>query len=144
MYPLTSLNFTVDWGDATSNFAEVSGLVTEAEVIEYRGGDDRADFVSKLPGLRKAGNVTFKRGIVPAEAGAGLFQWYDEVLNHAGPPRSVTVTLLNEDRDPAMRWTLHQALPVKLEGPGLNATGNEVAIESMELACERIEIKPGG
>ena len=43
-----------------------------------------------------------------------------------------------------MRWTLHEAWPVKLEGPGLNATGNEIAIESMELACERIEIQVGG
>jgi phage tail-like protein len=144
MYPLTSLHFQVDWGDATTNFSEVSGLVVEAEAIEYRGGADPAPFVSKLPGLRKAGNVTLKRGVMPAVAGNGLYAWYDSIQANQVERRSVTITLLNEERVPAMTWKLREAWPVKLEGPGLNATGNEVAIETVELACERIEIEAGG
>lgn len=143
MYPLTSLHFTVDWGDDTHSFSEVSGLVVEAEAVEYRGGADAAPYVSKVPGLRKTGNVTLKRGIVPAEASNRLYQWYDEIQANHAQRRSVTVTLLNEAGEPAMSWKLREAWPVKIEGPGLNATGNEIAIESVELAVEQIVIEAG-
>jgi phage tail-like protein len=141
MYPLTSLHFEVDWGDATTNFSEVSGLTVEAEVVEYRGGADPAPHVGKQPGLRKAGNVTLKRGVMPALVGSGLYAWYDSIHANEVERRSVTVTLLNAERKPAMTWKLREAWPVKLEGPGLNATGNEIAVESLELACERIEVE---
>lgn len=144
MYPLTSLHFEVDWGDATTSFSEVSGLTVEAEAVEYRGGADPALHVGKQPGLRKAGNVTLKRGVMPTAAGNGLYAWYDSIKANVVDRRSVTVTLLNEERAPAMTWKLRQAWPVKLEGPGLNATGNEIAIESVELACERIEVEATG
>jgi phage tail-like protein len=138
MYPLTALHFEVDWLDGTTNFSEVSGLTMEREVIEYRGGGDAASYVSKVPGLNKFTNVTLKRGIVSAQAGAGLYAWF------ASTPverRTVTVTLLNEERDPVMSWKLHQAFPAKLEGPGLKGVGNEVAIESLEVCCESIVVE---
>lgn len=141
MYPLTALHFRVDWGGEGMNFSEVSGLTVEAEVVEYRGGDDKANHVSKLPGLRKAGNVTLKRGTTPSENGNGLFEWYAKVLANQVERRDVSVMLLNEELDPAMTWKLRGAWPAKLEGPGLNSTGNEVAIETLELACESIEIE---
>ena len=40
-----------------------------------------------------------------------------------------------------LRWHLRDAWPVKFEGPTLNATGNEVAIETLELAHEGLEIE---
>ena len=40
-----------------------------------------------------------------------------------------------------MRWNLSRAWPVKLEGSTLNAQGNEVAIETLELAHEGFEIE---
>jgi phage tail-like protein len=141
MYPLTSLHFTVDWGDSTHSFSEVSGLVTEHEVVEYRAGDDAAPYVSKQVGLRKVGTVTFKRGILPKESSNRLYLWYDKIQKDPTQRRSVTVTLLNELDEPAMTWKLREAFPVKIEGPGLNATGNEIAIESVELAVEQIVIE---
>ena len=78
MYPMTALHFAVSWGDSqnTSSFSEVSGLTVEAEVVEYRGGADPQLSTRKMPGLKKFSNVTLKRGIAPAEAGNGLFDWY--------------------------------------------------------------------
>ena len=78
MYPMTSLHFQVSWGDSQEHvsFSEVSGLTMEAEVVEYRGGADRSLTTRKTPGLKKYGNVSLKRGIMPAEAGNGLFEWY--------------------------------------------------------------------
>ena len=143
MYPMTTLHFTVSWGDRqqTSSFSEVSGLTMEAEVVEYRGGADPQLTTTKQPGLKKFSNVTLKRGIAPAEAGNGLFDWYKSILAGTVQRRPVTVSLLNEARDPVMTWKIKQAWPVKLEGPGLKSTGTDVAIESVEFACEGIEIE---
>jgi phage tail-like protein len=38
-----------------------------------------------------------------------------------------------------MAWHLSNAWPKKLEGPTLNAEGNEVAIESLTISCEGLE-----
>ncbi len=143
MYPMTTLNFAVSWGDSqnTSSFSEVSGLTMEAEVVEYRGGADAQLSTRKQPGLKKFSNVTLKRGIAPAEAGNGLFDWYNTILGGDVSRRNVTVSLLNEARDPVMTWKIKEAWPVKIEGPGLKSTGTDVAIESVEFACEGIDIE---
>jgi phage tail-like protein len=143
MYPLTTLHFEVKWGDSqnTMSFSEVSGLTMEAEVVEYRGGADKQLSTRKQPGLKKFSNVTLKRGIAPAEAGNGLFEWYNTIAAGAVTRRPVTVSLLNEARDPVMTWKIRDAWPVKIEGPGLKSTGTDVAIESIEFACEGIEIE---
>jgi len=143
MYPLTTLHFEVKWGDSqnTMSFSEVSGLTMEAEVVEYRGGADKQLSTRKQPGLKKFSNVTLKRGIAPAEAGNGLFEWYNTIAAGNVTRRPVTVSLLNEARDPVMTWKIRDAWPVKIEGPGLKSTGTDVAIESIEFACEGIEIE---
>ncbi len=143
MYPMTTLHFEVSWGDSqnTSNFSEVGGLTMEADAIEYRGGADKALSVRKIPGLRKFSNVTLKRGIAPAEAGNGLFEWFNTIQAGTVQRRDVTVSLLNEERAPVMTWKIQSAWPVKIEGPGLKASGNEIAIESVEFACENIAIE---
>lgn len=140
---MTSLHFEVKWGDSqnTSSFSEVSGLTMEAEVVEYRGGADVSLTVRKQPGLQKFGNVTFKRGVAPKEAGNGLFEWVSTIAAGTVARRPVTVSLLNEAHEPVMTWTLRNAWPVKVEGPGLNATGNEIAIETMELAHEGVSVQ---
>ncbi|MFF0204632.1 phage tail protein [Streptomyces sp. NPDC005017] len=138
-YPMTALNFKVGWGDSTSSFSEVSGLTMETETVEYRGGAHPEQTVRKMPGLRKYGSVTLKRGIVPA-AGNGLFAWFDQVQSGGDFRRVVTVSLCNEQQEIVMTWTMKSAWPVKLEGPGLKGTGTDVAIESLEFAHEGITV----
>ena len=55
--------------------------------------------------------------------------------------RDLVVSLLNEEHEPVMIWKVHNAFPVKVEGPQLKASGNEVAIESIELAHEGLEVQ---
>jgi phage tail-like protein len=143
MYPMTTLHFAVSWQDSqnTTSFSEVSGLNMEAELVEYRGGADPQLSTRKQPGLKKVGPVTLKRGIAPAEAGNGLYEWFNTIVGGDVQRRTVTVSLLNEERTPAMTWKIRDAWPTKLEGPGLKSTGTDVAIESVEFACEAIEIE---
>jgi phage tail-like protein len=143
MYPLTTLHFSVSWGDAqnTVNFSEVSGLTMEAEIVQYRGGADPQHATHQLPGNCKYGPVTCKRGICPQGSGNGLFEWFNSVTIGAVDRRDVTVSLLNEEGNPAMTWKISDAWPTKLEGPGLKSTGTDAAIESVTFACGRIVIQ---
>lgn len=143
MYPMTALHFEVQWQDSgnTTSFSEVSGLMAEADAIEYRGGTDPSLTTRKIPGLKKFGNVTMKRGVAPLESGNGLFEWFNTIGAGTVERRNVTVSLLDEQRSPVMSWKILNAWPVKVEGPGLNATGNEIAIETLEFAHEGLEIQ---
>jgi phage tail-like protein len=53
--------------------------------------------------------------------------------------RNVSITLLDEARQPVQRWVLRNAWPAKLDYSRLDARGNEVAIETLELAHEGFE-----
>jgi phage tail-like protein len=137
--PYLNFNFVVDLGAGDElGFSEVEAPTGEIEVIEYREGADRVNTARKLPGLAKYPNVTLKRGITGR---TDLFEWWKSVRDGQVMRRNVTITLLDEQRQPVFRWLLRNAWPVKLEGPALKATGNEVAIETLELAHEGLEIE---
>jgi phage tail-like protein len=137
--PYLNFNFLVDIGVGEElGFSEVEGLSGEIEVIEYREGADRVNTARKLPGLAKYPNVTLKRGITGR---TDLFEWWKSVRDGQVQRRNVTITLLDEQRQAVLRWHLRDAFPVKIEGPSLNASSNEVAIETLELAHEGLEIE---
>jgi len=138
-YPLPAFHFTVDWGGERVGFSEVSGLTQENQAIEYRDGSFPEFSSIKMPGLQKYSNVTLKRGIVKSDN--QFFQWLSTIKMNTIERRDLVVNLLNEEHEPVMVWKIHNAFPVKIEGPGLKASGNEVAIESIELAHEGLEIQ---
>jgi phage tail-like protein len=138
-YPLPVFHFTVQWGGTRIGFSEVSGLTQENQAIEYRDGSFPEYSSIKMPGLRKFSNVTLKRGIVKADN--DFFRWLSTIQLNKVERRDVIVALLDEQHAPVMVWKLQNAFPVKVEGPGLKASGNEVAIESIELAHEGLELQ---
>lgn len=138
-YPLPVFHFTVQWGGNRIGFSEVSGLTQENQAIEYRDGSFPEYSSIKMPGLRKFTNVTLKRGIVKADN--DFFKWLSTIKLNQVERRDVVISLLNEEHTPVMTWKIHNAFPVKVEGPGLKASGNEVAIESIEIAHEGLELQ---
>ncbi len=138
-YPLPVFHFTVQWGGNRIGFSEVSGLTQENQAIEYRDGSFPEYSSIKMPGLRKFSNVTLKRGIVKADN--DFFRWLSTIKLNQVERRDVVISLLNEEHAPVMTWKIHNAFPVKVEGPGLKASGNEVAIESIEIAHEGMELQ---
>jgi phage tail-like protein len=138
-YPLPVFHFTVQWGGTRIGFSEVSGLTQENQAIEYRDGSFPEYSSIKMPGLRKFSNVTLKRGIVKADN--DFFKWLSTVKLNQVERRDVVVSLLNENHEPVMTWKIQNAFPVKVEGPALKASGNEVAIESIEIAHEGLELQ---
>lgn len=140
-YPLPKFHFTVEWGGGPVNFTEVSGLDVETEIIEYRDGANRSYSKQKIPGMQKYANVVLKRGIMSADN--LFFEWWNTVSLNQVERRDVTVSLLNETHEPVMVWKISEAWPAKVTGTDLKADGNEIAIETIELAHEGITVQNG-
>ena len=120
-------------------FSEVSGLNIENQVVEYRDGLSPEFTMRKMPGIQKFGNITMKRGIFKKDN--DFFKWLNTVKMNTIERRDLTIKLLDEKHAPVMVWKAINAFPVKVEGPGLKASGNEVAIESLEAAHEGLTIE---
>lgn len=58
VWPLPKFYFQMKWDSEVILFQEVSGLDVEAQVIEYRSGDNPAFSTIKMPGIKKYANVT--------------------------------------------------------------------------------------
>jgi phage tail-like protein len=140
-YTLPVFHFQVDWGGTNLGFSEVSGLTIEHQVIEYRDGLSPVYSPQKMPGIPKYTNITLKRGIVPNDN--EFFDWLNTTQMNKVQRRDMTISLLNENHAPVATWKVTNAFPVKVEGPGLKSTGNEVAIESLEIAHEGLTIENG-
>ena len=138
-YPLPVFHFRVNWGGTQIGFSEVSGLSIEVQAIEYRDGASPQYSVVKMPGIPKYSNITLKRGVVAADN--EFYTWLNTTKLNTVERRDLTISLLNEEHDPVMTWKVNNAFPVKVEGPGLKSTGNEVAIETLELAHEGLTIQ---
>jgi len=144
--PYSVFNYLVNLDDGTESdiaggFSEVSGLNAEVTVAEYRNGNAQVNYVTKVPAVHKAGDVTLKRGVVGAE---NLYVWLDQIrAGDVTAKRTVTVKLKNEDATSAgavVSWKLINAMPIKWTGPTLTAKGgSDVAIEELVLAVEHIE-----
>lgn len=138
-YPLPVFHFNVEWGGKRVGFSEVSGLTQENQAIEYRDGSFPEYSSIKMPGLRKFNNITLKRGVVKSDN--EFFKWLSTVKLNTVERRDIVISLLNEKHEPVMVWKVQNAFPVKVEGPQLKASGNEVAIESIEVAHEGLELQ---
>lgn len=138
-YPVSVFHFQVEWGGTRIGFTEVSGLTIELQTIDYREGSSLEYHVSKMPGIPQYSNITLKRGVFKADN--EFFQWLNTVKKNNIERRDLTISLLNEEHEPVMVWKVKEAFPCKVEGPTLNSTGNEVAIETVELCHEGLAIE---
>jgi phage tail-like protein len=139
--PLRNFNFRVEIDNlARAGFSEVSGLESQIAVVEYREGTDPLH-VRKLPGLTKYGNITLEHGLTVGPGALELVQWFRAVSNGdlASNRRRVTIVVQDESRQDQARFVVTDAWPVKYSVSSLNAQGNEVFIEMLELANEGIE-----
>ncbi|HOX26212.1 MAG TPA: phage tail protein [Candidatus Krumholzibacteria bacterium] len=118
-------------------FSEVAGLEVRIEVVEYRNGNEDIT-VRKLPGLKKFTNLTLKRGVIGDLA---FWQWIRSAMD--GQVRRVdgTIELLNESREPVLRWRFRRGWPCRYAGPSLSAKTGEVAIETIEICHEGLELE---
>ena len=140
VWPLPKFYFSVQFGDDLPiKFQEVSGLDTEANPIEYRHGNNPGFSTVKMPGIHKVGNVTMKRGFVAKDS--KFWAWFSEIKMNTIKRQTVVISLLDETGASTMTWTLNNAWPTKITGTDLKSDGNEVAVESVEIAFEAMEVR---
>ena len=134
--PYPAFNFLVTINnDPFGGFSDVSGLVTELTVSEYRNGNDPETHVHKVQGVHKVSDVTCKRGIVNSQ---DMWDWINSARTD-GPKakRTVVITLLGEARQLVQKWTLQSVIPLKYTGPTLAGKGGgDVAMEELVLSAE--------
>ena len=136
--PYKVFNFIVEIdGIGAAGFTECSGLSTITDVIEYREGNERGG-TRKLPGLTKFTNIVLKRGMTRSR---DLWNWRKTVIDGAVERKSGVIVLLADNHTPVGRFRFRNGWPAKWEGPPLNAKSNEVAIESLEIAHEGLDVE---
>jgi len=126
-------------GSVIGGFSDVSGIGMDISYSEYRNGSEKFNTARKVPNTHKLDDVTLKRGLVGSD---DLFAWIKTVRDGTADPRQVTITLLDEARQPVATWVLRNAQPKKWSGPTLAAKGGaEVAMEELHLVHEGVEYK---
>lgn len=141
--PLRNFRFKLLVGNLPqAGFAEVAIAETTIDAVDYREGDD-PPHVRKLSGLTKYGNITLKSGVATGANSLDLFNWHQAVSNGdiVAQRKTVTIEVQDEAGQAKTRFVISEAWPVKYDPSDLNAKGNEVFIEVLELANEGIERK---
>jgi len=137
-YNLVKFAFQVKWDNAELVFSEVSGLTTETQAIEYRGGNSKMNSTVKMPGLLKYGNVTLKKGIFKDDK--AMWEKFKALNMNTIKRETILISLLDEEGNVVMSWTLLNAFPVKITITDMKSDANEVALESIELAHEGLSV----
>jgi phage tail-like protein len=133
--PFGNYNFLIEIkGIVRAAFHEASGFDSTIDVIEHREGGDNIT-TRKLPGMVKYSNISLKWGMSDDR---DLYDWHRQWVtgDPAATRRSGSVILVDRQGQEKIRWNFKDAWPAKWVGPTFNAEGNDVAIESLELAHE--------
>ena len=132
-YPYGKFRFRVEIdGLEAGGFSEVTGFDASIDVMEYREGD-MAQTPYKIPGLKKYGNITLKKGLTDSLV---MYEWLITGVDGPVDRKTITITSLDEAGQDVASWQVINAWPVKYTAPDFNATSSEVAIETIEIAHE--------
>jgi phage tail-like protein len=136
--PLRNFRFRLEIsGLQTAGFSAVSIGPTTTDVIDYREGTD-PPHVRKLSGLTKYGSVTLKNGVTTS---LELYNWHKQIVSGqlATSRKQVAIVVQDEAGTDVARYVVSEAWPIKYDPGDLNATGNDVFIEMLELVNEGVE-----
>jgi phage tail-like protein len=135
--PFRSYRFRVEIdGIQRAGFRECAGLDSTQDPVEYREGTEGLT-VRKLLGLNKYSNISLKWGVADDKE---IWEWRKQAADGKLEKRkNVAIILVDQAGEDAIRWNIREAWPTKWTGPSFNATGNEVAIDTLEIAHEGVE-----
>lgn len=139
--PFRGFKFRVEIdGVQRAGFREASGLDSSQDAIDYREGDDKTVTIRKLPGLKKFSNIVLKRGITDD---LDLWKWRKQVMDGKikDARKNGSIILMDDEGNDKVRWEFTDAWPTKWTGPSMNATGNDLAIDTLELVHEGLDRK---
>jgi len=130
--PLQKFKFRVTIPGIPSQigFQKVSGLSKEVNVVEY---DESAfEYTHKLPGKTKFGEVTMERGMFSDSSMLDQMK----VIQNPDYRTTMIVQLMDRFGNVQRTWKLAEAWISKWEGSDLDATSDDVAIETITVQYE--------
>lgn len=137
--PFNGFNFAVEMDGITRmGFKQCSGLDSSTTVTKYREGTDPTLGSRLLPGMLTHSNITLTRGITDD---AALWNWRASVASGKPVRRTISIILRNDAGEEKIRWNIKNCWPSKWAGPAFDATSDAVAIETLELAHEGVEVQ---
>lgn len=135
-YPYLDYRFIVEAEKLVQGgFSEVTGLLAEVEMEDYREGGQN-DYIHHLPKSTRYQNITLKKGLFDIE----LWNWHRDVRQGKIERSSVSIILLDVQGNEAIRWVVNEAFPSRWTGPDLRADSGTIAAESIELVHKGIEV----
>ena len=140
-YPLPGYNYHVTLGSLSLGVAEITGLSVAYEPVTYKHGLSFAMGAKIMPGMRQPVKLTMKRGIV--RRGETFYRWLRDT--YANPLMSmkqdIVIDLCDETGLPIVRWKVLAAMPIRIDAPTFDARSNEVAIETIELIAQDLQVE---
>jgi len=117
-------------------FNEVEGLNGTVQVIEYQNGDD--PLTRKRPGRVTYGNVTLTRPYTPA---SDLHDRIAAMLKPDGEYKrsEVEIELVDAKGSSVKKWYCYECFPARWELTTLDAKGDDVLYEQIEIVVEYFE-----
>ena len=129
--PFPAYHFTVEIGGVVYPFRSCSGLKIETAVIEYQEGG--LDPIHKLPGATRYSNIRLTRAFTGDRS---LYDWYASVKKPQPAKVNGRIVMFDREGTRIAVWKFVNGFPAKWEGPDLDASKNEVAVETIEIAHE--------
>ncbi len=152
--PLTSFNFYITLfpsgaagsdaaaiamaaaGTVLGGFTECTGLDSEVAITDVTAGGIN-DRVFRFPGRASYSSITLKQGVAFSE---DLYIWHESFVAGQGARRDGLIFLANETRLPIKIWRFERGIPKKWSGPSLDAGTSGIAMESLEIAHEKLTL----
>lgn len=137
--PYRNARFLLEFDDLVkAGFSSCTIPENSTEAVEYREGTDRPT-MRKLWGLNDYGTLVLESGAT--DDSIELYEWRKQVEQGGvdDARQNIAVIVLDEEGNPGLRWEFRNAWPTSYDAPDLDATGAEVAIESLEIEHEGME-----
>jgi phage tail-like protein len=135
--PYKGFRFLVEiQGIQQAGFMECSALGSHLEVVEYREGGDPIH-VRKFPGKASYPDITLKWGMTDNQ---DLYNWHLQIVKGTLTRKHGSVVQLDDTGTEKLRWNFYNAWPSKWDAPAYNAKGNELAINTLTISCELVEL----
>ena len=129
--PYRVFNFVVEInGTQAAGFSEVTGLEARTETEDFREGGVN-DYVHKVAKETRYANLTLKHGITDDKS---LWDWCNAIRGGRVERKTLSVILMDSQRNEKWRWIFRDAFPVKWNATDLSGSGNNIVVESVEFA----------
>jgi phage tail-like protein len=135
-YPISVFRYVAKIGDDDVFFSEISGLSMEYESTEYKEATLTGVRTVQVIGQRNTPTLTMKRGLF--KDGLALYEWFNSTHDPKFEKKDVVISLLDNQNNAIMTWSVANAFCSKFEGPSLDAKSNDVAFQSIDLKADSI------